>query len=60
MRRLPSSPYLPSSVSMFSTAGRLERLEPVPLVDVGDDVEHVRAAADVLREEVAHAAGGLS
>src|SRR5205823_3250806 len=40
--------------------GRLERLEAVALVDALDDAEDVLAPADVLREEVAHAARRLS
>ena len=36
--------------------GRLERLEAVALVHTLDDSDHVFAATDVFRQEVAHAA----
>ena len=39
--------------------GRLERLEAVAPVHVGDHADHVLAPPDVLGEEVAHAARGL-
>ena len=38
---------------------RLERLEPVALVDVADDADDVLAPADVVGQEVARAARGL-
>ena len=37
---------------------RLERLEPVPLIHVGDDADDVRAPAHVLGKKVAHPASG--
>jgi hypothetical protein len=39
---------------------RLERLEPVPLVDVADDANHIFAPADVGREKVPGASGRLN
>ena len=40
--------------------GRLERLEPVALVHLANDADHVLAATDVVGQEVARPAGGLN
>jgi hypothetical protein len=39
--------------------GRLERLEPVPLIDVPHDGDHEVPAADIVREKIARAARRL-
>jgi hypothetical protein len=39
--------------------GRLERLEPVAIVNIPDDADDIVAPPDVLRQEIAHPARGL-
>ena len=60
MSWLPSSPYLPEQRLEVLDRRRLERLEPVALVDALDDADDVLAAPHVFRQEVAHAARRLS